>query len=83
MQKNNEKNFLHQKQKHAAVQQATTSKIKRAKGTKQCVIKGRKLNLEDHKYCFEATELENKINQLENKRKMIQKILEKIHKRNS
>ena len=77
MQKNNEKNFLHQKQKHAAIQQATTSKIK------QCVIKEKKLNLEDHKYCFEATELENKINQLENKRKMIQKILEKIHKRNS
>ena len=46
-------------------------------------MKEKKLNLEDHKYCFEATELENKINQLENKRKMIQKILEKIHKRNS
>ena len=46
-------------------------------------MKEKKLNLEDHKYCFEATELENKINQLEKKQKMIRKILEKIHKRNS
>ena len=77
------KKFSALEAKHAPIQQATTSKIKRAKGTKQCVIKGKKLNLEDHKYCFKATELENKINQLEKKRKMIQKILEKIHKRNS
>ena len=36
---------------------------KKAKGTKKCVIKG-KLKLERYKYCLEATQLENKINQL-------------------
>ena len=37
---------------------------KKAKGTKKCVIK-RKLRFEDYKNCLEATQLENKINQLE------------------
>ena len=38
-------------------------KIKKAKGTKKFVRK-RKLKFEDYKYCLEATQLENKINQL-------------------
>ena len=37
---------------------------KKAKGTKKCVIK-RKLKLENHKNCLEATQLENKINHVE------------------
>ena len=37
---------------------------KKAKGTKKCVIK-RKLKFEDYKNCLEATQLKNKINQLE------------------
>ena len=37
---------------------------KNAKGTKEYVIK-RKLKFEDYKNCLEATQLENKINQLE------------------
>ena len=32
------------------------------KVTKKCVIK-RKLKIQDHKHCLEATNLENKINQ--------------------
>ena len=40
------------------------SEDKKAKGTKKCVIK-RKLKSEDYKNCFERTQLENKINQLE------------------
>ena len=36
-------------------------KIKRAKGTKKCVIK-RKLKYENYKNYLEATKLENKIN---------------------
>ena len=39
---------------------------KKAKGTKKCVIK-RKLKFEDYKNCLEATQLKNKINQLEEK----------------
>ena len=38
---------------------------KKSKVTKKCVIK-RKLKIEDHKRCLEATSLENKINQIEN-----------------
>ena len=37
---------------------------KNAKSTKEYVIK-RKLKFEDYKNCLEATQLENKINQLE------------------
>ena len=37
---------------------------KKAKGTKKCV-RERKLQLEDYKYFFKATQLENKINHLE------------------
>ena len=39
-------------------------KIKKAKRTKKCVIK-RKLKFEDYINCLEATQLENKIKQLE------------------
>ena len=46
------------------------AKIKKAKGTKECVIK-RKLKFEDYKNCLEATQLENKINQLENHKEFI------------
>ena len=41
------------------------SEDRKAKGTKMCAIK-RKLKFEDYKNCLEATELENKINHLEN-----------------
>ena len=39
-------------------------KIKKAKSTKKCVIK-RILKFEDYKNCLEATQIENKINHLE------------------
>ena len=39
-------------------------KIKKAKITKKCVTK-RKLKFENYKNCFEAIQLENKINYLE------------------
>ena len=39
-------------------------KIKKAKGTKLCVIKI-KFKFEDFKNCLEATKLKNKTNQLE------------------
>ena len=45
---------------------ADGSEDKKAKGTKKCVIK-RKLKFENCKNCFEATQLENKINYLEKK----------------
>ena len=38
---------------------------KTAKRTKKCVIKG-KLKIENYKNCLEKTQLENKINHLEN-----------------
>ena len=41
-----------------------SSEDKKAKSTKKCVIK-RKLKFENYKDCFEATQLENKINYLE------------------
>ena len=53
--------LLHLEQKHI---QATTAKIKKAKGTKKWIIK-RKLKFEDYKHSFDKTQLENKINQLE------------------
>ena len=40
---------------------------KKAKGTKNCVIK-QKLKFEDYKHCLEATQFENKINYPENKK---------------
>ena len=42
----------------------TVVKIKKAKGTKKCVIK-RKLKVENFKNCLEATQLDHKINYLE------------------
>ena len=39
---------------------------KKAKGTKKCIIKI-KIKFENYKNCLEATQLENKINYLENK----------------
>ena len=41
------------------------SEDKKVKGTKKCVIR-RKLKSENYKNCLEATQLENKINHLEN-----------------
>ena len=38
---------------------------KKSEVTKKCAIK-RKLKFEDHKHCLEATNLENKINHIEN-----------------
>ena len=43
---------------------------KKAKGTKTCFIK-RKLKFEDYKNCLEAAQIENKINHLENKIKLM------------
>ena len=41
-----------------------SSEDKKAKGTKNCVIK-RKLKFENFENCLEATQLENKINHVE------------------
>ena len=41
----------------------TVVKIKKAKGTKTCII--RKTKFENYKNCLEATQLENKMNYLE------------------
>ena len=41
-------------------------KIKKAKGTQQCVIK-RNLKFKDYKKCLKASQIENKINYLEKK----------------
>ena len=57
----------------------TVVKVKKAKGTKKCVIK-RKLKFENYKNCLEATQLENKINHLK-KNKIGIDSLEKDHKR--
>ena len=48
------------------------SEDKKAKDTKKCVIK-RKRKFENYKSCFEATQLENKVNHLENKTLRIHK----------
>ena len=53
-------------------------KIKRAKGTKKCVIK-RKLKYENYKNYLEATKLENKIKNLDKKKINIDN-LKKNHK---
>ena len=42
------------------------------KGTKKCVIK----KLEDYKNCLEATQLENKINQLEKNKVKVDSLLQ-------
>ena len=57
-------------------------KIKKAKGTKKCVIK-RKLKFQDYKNCLEAAQIENEINHLgknnfDLKRKKIKNNSEKI-----
>ena len=39
-------------------------KIKKAKGTKKCVIK-RKLKFQDYKNCLKAAQMENEINHQE------------------
>ena len=55
------------------------TKIKKVKYTKKCIIK-RKLKFGDHKNCLEATQLEDKINQL-NKNKINIKSLKENHKK--
>ena len=55
-----------------------SSEDKKAKDTKMCVIK-RKLKLENHKTCLEATQLDNKIKYLE-KNKINIDSLKKNHK---
>ena len=55
-------------------------KIKKAKGTKKCVIK-RKLKFKNYKNCLEATQLGNKINHLEKNQTNIGSI-KQINKKN-
>ena len=52
---------------------------KKSKGTKKCVIKI-KLEFEDYKSCFEAAQIENKINYLQ-KDKINMDSLERIHEK--
>ena len=54
------------------------SEDRKGKDTKQCVIK-RKLKFEDYKNCLEASQHENKINQLE-KIKLTRIVIKKIIK---
>ena len=56
------------------------SEVTKAKGTKKCVIK-RKLEFENYKNCFEATQVENKVNCL-GKNKINIDSLKKILKNN-
>ena len=51
---------------------------KKANGMKKCVIK-QKFKFEDYKHCLEATQLENKLNQLE-KNKLDKYSLRENHK---
>ena len=51
---------------------------KKAKGTEKCVIK-RKLKFQDFKNCFEAAQIEKKINYL-SKNKLMQIVLKRIKK---
>ena len=51
---------------------------KKAKGTEKCVIK-RKLKFQDFKNCFEAAQIEKKINYLR-KNKLMQIVLKRIKK---
>ena len=55
------------------------TKIKKVKYTKKCIIK-RKLKFGDHKNCLEATQLEDKINQLD-KNKINIESLKENHKK--
>ena len=55
------------------------TKIKKVKYTKKCIIK-RKLKFGDHKNCLEATQLEDKINQLD-KNKINTESLKENHKK--
>ena len=50
-------------------------KIKKGKSTKKCVIK-RLLKFENYKNCLKATQLENKVNHLENNKIDIYRIKE-------
>ena len=50
-------------------------KIKKAKGTKNCVIK-RKLKFQDYKNCLEAAQIERKINYLRKKKIDIDSLIE-------
>ena len=56
-----------------------SSEGKKPKGTKKCASNG-KLKIENCKSCLEAIQLENEINHLEKKMKLIQIILKKIIK---
>ena len=80
------KDELHRKilNKYAALTAKTYSYLtdnnredKKLKGTKKCIVK-RKPKFEDYKNFLKATELENKINQLEKKIKLMWKVLDKI-----
>ena len=51
---------------------------KKARGTEKCVIK-RKLKFQDFKNCFEAAQIEKKINYLR-KNKLMQIVLKRIKK---
>ena len=53
---------------------------KKAKGTKKCVIK-RNLKFSDSKKYLKASQIENRINCLENKKKLIWIVLKKIKKK--
>ena len=53
---------------------------KKAKGTKKCVIK-RNLKFRDSKKYLKASQIENRINCLENKKKLIWIVLKKIKKK--
>ena len=57
-------------------------KIKKAKGTKICVIK-QKLKFVDHKHCFKATQVENKINLIEKNKLDVESLRKnnRIHKK--
>ena len=55
------------------------SEDKKTKGTKKCVIK-RRLKFENCTNCLEATRLDNKINCLEKKSKLMKIVLKKIIK---
>ena len=51
-------------------------KIKKAKGTENCVIK-KKLKFENYKNCSDATQVDNKINYLETNKINVDSLKEK------
>ena len=57
-----------------------TDEDEKAKGTKKCVIK-RNLKFSDSKKYLKASQIENRINCLENKKKLIWIVLKKIKKK--